>query len=64
MKTDNQQTVNELEQELIDLALDVICSYGYEHDGVYSTGGHSTQEEAFDILMRYNVMDENGKLLI
>lgn len=51
----------ELNEELVDFALEVVYQYGYViGDGVYATGGSSVIESAFSILRRYDMLDKDG----
>ena len=51
----------DLNDELIDFALEVVWQYGYKiGDGVYATGGMSVIESAFSILAQNNMLDEDG----
>jgi hypothetical protein len=43
-------------KELIDLAIDVIQTYGYENKFGYTDGGYSTQETCFSILKEFGVI--------
>ena len=51
----------DLNEELVDFALEVVWQYGYKiGDGVYATGGMSVVESAFSILRQNNMLDEDG----
>ena len=51
----------DLNEELVDFALEVVWQYGYKiGDGVYATGGMSVVELAFSILRQNNMLDEDG----
>nr|DAI44275.1 MAG TPA: hypothetical protein [Caudoviricetes sp.] len=51
----------DLNDDLIDFALEVVWQYGYKiGDGVYATGGMSVVESAFSILEENNMLDEDG----
>lgn len=51
----------DLNDDLIDFALEVVFEYGYKiGDGVYATGGMSVVESAFSILAQNNMLDKDG----
>lgn len=51
----------DLNDELIDLAVEIVLQYGYKiGDGIYSTGGMSVVESAFSVLAQNNMLDKDG----
>ena len=55
----------ELREELVDFALEVVVQYGYQiGDGLYATGGASVVESAFSILRKNNMLDSDGNYSI
>lgn len=50
--------------EQLDLALDVVYQYAYQpEDGVYTTGGMSTIENAFSVLRKAGLLEKDGRFI-